>query len=226
MDTRLVLYGMLIAYAAGVGTLWFVQSRKRKDRWSSLHDLGARFLKEGEPVLALRHLSEALGHRKFHDTQGLIGTALDLSGRPDLAATTYGDARRLAYGFPAARYGPYRAYVGHYYWLESYAFASAGNWEFAYVRSREGLASIRHGDIPRWLESVDYESELRMVRMVSALHHLTGTEAFGVSAEDAEWILKNSADENHRQMARLLVDCGVQLVPAVEDAWKEYLGRN
>jgi len=216
-----VLFAALVLCGAGYAVAYVRLHLRQNSRWRDLFQAGEWLLyEEKKPLESLMHLCEASALKEHHETEAMIGAALDAMGHPTLAAEAYRKARVVLWR--STKHIPCPSLVSKYYWLESYAYASAGSWKWAYTRAKEGLFNTAC----RFVDEIDCEAELRVVRMVSSLYHLKGSEAIRVSRDDANWIIENSENAKHRVLAERLLDTGFRLEAAASEAWKRYLSRN
>ena len=199
----ILLYVVGIAGAIGAWIATHVARKRRETSWAKLHELGRDRLTEGDPRAALLLLTEAFGIRAHHDTKRLIGFCFDLLGEPERAAHAYHDAWKCTL-LPFS--GRPNTLMAFYSWLEGSAWMTAGNWEFAFLRAREGLGCLKQCDPSAVAKKRELESELHTLSMIASLHHLHGSEAFQQAREDARWVVDNSIVQKHRDIASSLLD--------------------
>jgi hypothetical protein len=89
-----------------------------------------------------------------------------------------------------------------YYFNAALSYVKLENWEFALLRAKEGLAFNAKNPGGRFSEDCDLEAKLRTIKLFSGFLHIPGTKGFEEGKEDAEWLLKHSADESEKKFAR------------------------
>lgn len=202
------------------------QNTERLKRAQYLYEAGIACLKDGDYVQALAILSQATGWYPAHQPFNAIGLCWEEFERFGEAAEAFRKARNAVSPSPPWEGRIQNAEeVCEYYHSEAQAYLRDQNWEFAYIRAREGIALIEVGHLPRYVEYGDCESWLRLVRMIGAAHHLEGEEALKIAAADAEWLLNHSKVKGYDRMARAILDSGGDLMLArdrVHCAWEEY----
>lgn len=186
------------------------------------------FASSGMPLDALYSLSHLVDYRKDPRIPAMVGKILDLLKRPDLAALAYGDARSLCYGpnCPYIGLSIYHNMASTYFWMEAYAFASAENWEFAFLRSNQALYEIERGKFPRMNGNHDIESSLRVVRMMSAPLTSKIDKKHDLARSDAKWIIMHSKAEDDRNLAISILNSMNNLEDSVKMALNLFIQNN
>ena len=156
-------------------------------------------------TLALSFASESIGQKPSHEGYNLLGSVWGQLERYEEAAQAFFDARHsVGYGPQITEGFSLRQEVCFYFTEESLAFARDRNWEFAFIRANDALSLIAEGRLVRYGEFGDYESWLRMTRLVAAVNHLKGEAAVRVAIEDAHWLLKHSSVSGYSLIADLV----------------------
>jgi len=157
---------------------------KRKSRTAALatsqhlYREALGWAKDGDWVLSLVILGEASGAVESHEIYNAMAVAWTNLGRYDLAAEAYRKARTTLWRqSPDLKHRATAEQVCEHFYQESLAFARHGNWEFAFLRANEAIRMIENEMLPRWSEYGDCESWLRLVRLISAMHYLKGSDA-------------------------------------------------
>jgi hypothetical protein len=84
---------------------------------------------------------------------------------------------------------------------------------------------IENEMLPRWSEYGDCESWLRLVRLISAMHYLKGSDALASGETDALWLLKHSRVEGYGEMAMMALNKGGSLSATRDNlmaVWRHY----
>jgi hypothetical protein len=195
-----VLYLVLTVLALGFAGGWFAAWRKNHRDSGRLYEKAMTLFEQKEHILALMILCEANGHNETSETDRAIARILEELKQPVLAADAYCRARTCL-GRNTLRYRKYGAYL---YYREAGAYKDAGMHEFVYLRANAALGLIHTNQIERYFDGVDYEGELRVMRMFACMYQYKGTEAFQRVQEDAAWLLRNTENEKCRTIASSL----------------------
>jgi hypothetical protein len=224
---------IFIAYGVG----WLMAKRKSKttahETSQQLYEEAIGWAKGGDWVLSLVLLAKASGMVESHEIYNAMAIAWTNLACFDLAGEAYRKARHTIWQ-PSLRsaingVGPKQPapaqQVCEYFYHESLALARHGSWEFAFLRSNEAIKMIEEQILPRWTEYGDCESWLRLIRLISAMHYLQGSDALTHIESDAQWLLKHSRVEGYAEVAMIALSKESPLSTIRDNlmaAWRRY----
>ena len=197
--------------------------KQRHEDAKDLFDTAKAIYESGDFILAATKLAESLGHSETSEAYELLGCAMEKLKKYDAAAKAFTDASWLQRKGPGALYS-------YYCYRAAKSHASEGNWEFAFLRAQGGIEVAENHSNARFVDGEDWETYLREVRMIAALHHLKGTEAFETARADANWILANSKNGKQLKLAKSIAelkDVVPDIATAIDsDASRDRFGNN
>jgi hypothetical protein len=190
VNSQVAVFGVLaisvIAYLLGRVTASRTERQRRGDMCTQSYNIALAHRRASQHIEGALAAAEAAGHVRRHECYDLVAQSLDEIALA--AASDYWARARAAARQQAAHQ------QGYYYYREAKSYLRAKNPEFAHLRSKAAIELIELGHIPSVVDGRDYLQHLRAVRMISALQHFKGSEAWKAALTDAVWLQRNADD--------------------------------
>jgi len=191
--------------SAGAGSLltWFiVRHRARRAALAScdaLHRQSMRTRSQGAPAESLVLAARAFQAFPHHLCLNVVAHSLEDLGQHRAARRYWFEARHALYGLVGIRPDDAK-WVAYYNFRETKSYLREGRFDDAFTIAAKALTHQLGPHVLANVDGINYEEQLRAIRMVSGLHHLSGDKAWESMRRDAQWILANGTDEHLRRL--------------------------